>query len=120
MMLNMSRDSQALMNMSLTGSTSSMMSTSTSMPNLQSNPPPLCINSMLHSKVNPRVVLATHKYWWCSGEKARALAGITDYINSLESQSSFNNFTEKSNKDNHGPMGKGDPIVPSNLFAGDN
>ena len=44
---------------------------------LQSNIPlNSCANSQ--NKVNPRVVLATHKYWWCSGEKSKALNGLTD------------------------------------------
>jgi hypothetical protein len=47
------------------------------------------IPSIVMPEADPRVVLATHKYWWQSGEKAKALAGLTDYIASLEPHATY-------------------------------
>ena len=121
-----SRDSQlVLAQMNPSGNSTGMISSSTSMPNLQaalstsSTPMGLSINTIVQNKVNPRVVLATHKYWWCSGEKVKALNGLTDYISSLEPHSSFlTSIAEKSMKEIHGSSIKIDPSNPSSSFSG--
>ena len=110
---NISRDSQALQNMSAQGSTS-MIAVSSSLPNMLL-PATLSMTCMTPCKVNPLVVLATHKYWWCSGEKVKALASLTDYISSLESASSA---ALTAAKDTHGISAKSDASATSNVFSG--
>jgi FAT domain len=109
---NVSRDSQALQNMSAQGSTS-MIAVSSSLPNMLL-PATLSMTSMTPSKVNPLVVLATHKYWWCSGEKVKALASLTEYIASLESASA----ALTANKDTYGISAKSDASATTNIFSG--
>ena len=109
---NISRDSQALQNMSAQGS-NSMIAVSSSLPNMLL-PATLSMSCMTPCKVNPLVVLATHKYWWCSGEKIKALASLTDYIASLESASAALTAA----KDIHGVSAKSDASAISNIFSG--
>ena len=129
-----SRDSQhtnltnlAMTNMILTpnGASNGFINCSLSMPNLQAalqSNIPLNSCANLQNKVNPRVVLATHKYWWCSGEKSKALNGLTDYISSLEPHSSYlSSLAEKNSREiMHGTSSKIDPASTSNLFSGKN
>ena len=117
---NNMRDSQAFSLMAATGTSATIISGASSMPNLLTFTAALSSHSMQHSKVNPRVVLATHKYWWCSGEKARALAGLTEYIASLESHASLMATAADKMKEGHGLGGKADIAVNLNLFAGAN
>jgi FAT domain len=115
---NNNRDSQALSLMAATGTSATIISGASSMPNLLTFTAAFSSHSMQHGKVNPRVVLATHKYWWCSGEKARALAGLTDYIASLESHASLMATAADKIKEGHGLGGKADIAVNLNLFSG--
>lgn len=98
--------------MSAQGSTS-MIAVSSSLPNMLL-PATLSMTSMTPSKVNPLVVLATHKYWWCSGEKVKALASLTEYIASLESASA----ALTANKDTYGISAKSDASATTNIFSG--
>ena len=103
------------------GTNSNLVNYSFSMPNLHaalsSNMP---LNAALQNKVNPRVVLATHKYWWCSGEKVKALNGLTEYISSLEPHSSYlASLAEKNTRETmHGTSTKIDTTSALNLFSG--